>query len=84
MNKFYKTNLEEQETIINVDHFNKNAHCYTSRYATYNRLIKKLGEPNKTYYTDKKISGASWIVPLSDKKKIAVIFSRTIILGNIK
>lgn len=84
MSKFYNTISEEQETIINVNYAKKEVNCYTSRYAVYDRLLAKLGEPTKTYYTQKKISGASWIVPISDKKKMAIIFSRTVIIGNVK
>ncbi len=51
--------LEEQETITTTDYYVEKVRCYTSRYATYNRLKAKLGEPTKTYYTQKKISGAN-------------------------
>ncbi len=84
MNKFYNTSPEEQETIINILHGEKEARCYTSRYATYNRLKAKLGEPTKTYYIQKQISGAYWDIPISDKKRMNVIFSKTTIIGNVK
>ena len=54
MTKFYNTSPDEQETIINVDYGKREVHCYTSRYAVYDRLLAKLGEPTKTFYTDKK------------------------------
>lgn len=81
MIKFYNTILEEQETVVNVDYFSKGVRCYTSRYATYNRLKAKLGEPTHTYYTQRQISGAYWEVPFEDKKRLAVIFSRPTIIG---
>jgi hypothetical protein len=83
MNKFYSTSMEEQETIINVDYFAKEVSCYTSRNSTYNRLFRKLGEPTKTYYTQEKISGANWIIPFGDKKRLASIFSRPTIIGSL-
>lgn len=83
MAKFYNTSLDEQETIINVDYGKREVHCYTSRYAVYDRLLAKLGEPTKTFYTNKKISGASWIIPFSEKKVLATIFSRPTIVGSL-
>ena len=83
MARFYNTSPDEQETIINVDYGKREVHCYTSRYAVYDRLLAKLGEPTKTFYTDKKISGASWSIPFSDKKVLATIFSRPTIVGSL-
>lgn len=80
-NKFYKTSIEEQETTINIDYFTKSIRCYTSRNSVYNRLKAKLGEPTKTYYTQKQISGAYWNIPFIDKKRMNVIFSKTIVIG---
>ncbi len=82
MKKFYNTIPEEQETIININYGAKKVNCYTSRYAVYERLIKKLGEPTQVYYIDKKISGASWTIPFSDKKMLGNIFSRPTIVGS--
>lgn len=81
MNKFYKTSIEEQETTINIDYLKKSVRCYTSRNAVYNRLKAKLGEPTKTYYRQKKIDGAYWNISFKDKKRMNVIFSKTIIVG---
>ena len=84
MNKFYKTNIEEQETIINIDYFASKVNLYTCQKTVYDRLIKKVGEPNKTYYTDKKIRGASWQIPFEDKKSITQILSRPTLIGQRK
>ena len=83
MPKFYSTPLEEQETIINIDYNNREVNCYTSRWAVYEKLTKKLGEPTQTFYTDKKISGASWKVSFADKKSANIIFSKTVVIGNM-
>lgn len=79
--KFYKTLLEEQETIINIDYFTKEVRCYTSRFSVYNRLKAKLGEPTHTYYTQGQISGVYWNIAFADKKRMNVVFSKTIIIG---
>ena len=83
MTKFYNTNPEEQETIINVDYGKREVHCYTSRYAVYDRLKAKIGEPTQTFYTNKKISGATWIIPFSNKKLLGNVFSRPTIVGSL-
>ena len=83
MTKFYNVSTDEQETIINIDYKAKKLKCYTSRQSVYDRLFKKLGTPTKTFYTNKKISGASWSIPFKDKKKANIIFSKTIVVGNL-
>lgn len=81
MKKFYKTLLEEQEAIINIDYFEKSVRCYTSRFPVYNRLKAKLGEPTHTYYIQGQISGAYWDIPFADKKRMNVVFSKTAVIG---
>ncbi len=83
MKKFYNTLPEEQETIINIDYGTKEVNCYTSRKTQITKLTKKLGEPTQIYHIDKKISGASWTIPFSDKKSANIIFSKSIIIGQL-
>ena len=47
MNKFYSTNNEEQETIINIEYGAKKVNFYTSRYSAYNRLYKNQENQHK-------------------------------------
>ena len=82
--KFYNTDYEEQETIINIDYFKSELYLYTSRRMVYTRIFNKLGEPNKKYYTNKQLSGAVWNIPFTDKKRITSILSRPILIGNMK
>lgn len=82
--KFYNTEYEEQESIINIDYCKKQLCLYTSRKAVYDRIIKKLGNPTTKYYTDKKISGATWYIPFENKKDITSILSRPTLIGNMK
>lgn len=81
---FIKTVREEQETIINIDYFEKIVILYTSRESVYKRLISRIGQPTKSYYTlDKKfITGVKWEIPFNDKKSTR-IFSKTLIVGNM-
>ena len=84
MNKFYNTNLEEQETIINIDYSKSNVNIYTCQRAVYERLLKKLGQPYKLFYTNKKISGASWKIAFENKRIITQILSRPTLIGQRK
>ena len=82
--KFYDTDYEEQETILNIDYYQRQIYLYTSRKAVYDRILKKLGNPTKKYYTNKKLSGANWIIPFENKKIITAILSRPTLIGNMK
>lgn len=84
MNKFFNTILEEQETIINIDYGKSKVHIYTCQKTIMERLIKKIGQPSKLFYTDKKISGANWKIPFEDKRKITQILSRPTLIGQRK
>ena len=84
MKKFYNTNLEEYETQIVIDYYKRITTLYTSSKSIYDKYIKKLGMPTKTYYTKKQISGASWEVPFCDKMRSGYIFSRPSLIGNRK
>lgn len=81
---FIKTIREEQETIINIDYYEKNIYLYTSRELVYKRLIKKIGTPTKYYYTINKdfISGVEWKIPFYNKN-CTKIFSKTLLIGNM-
>ena len=82
--KYYKTQLEEQESLINIDYFAKQVRVYSCRKSVLERLYKKLGEPTKTYYIKKEITGAYWDINFEDKKKISTAFSRPLLIGQMK
>ena len=84
MNKFYNTDYDEQETIINIDYYKKEVSLYTSRKAVNERIVKKIGEPTKKWYTDKMISCANWVIPFENRKSITSILSRPTLIGNMK
>ena len=84
MNKYYNTDVEEQETIINIDYAGSIVSVYTNQNTIYKRLYEKIGEPTKTFYIKNKISGARWNVPFEDKKTINLILSRPTLIGRKK
>ena len=79
-----ETNYEEQETQISIDYAGGVISIYTSRRMTFNKIKAKLGEPSDTYYLKKKISGATWKIPFSEKRKITTILSRPLLIGSVK
>lgn len=74
---------EEQETLINVDYCEKKITVYTSRKATGERLLKKMGEPTKTDYHNGLISGVTYVRSLFDKD-VAKFFSKGLIIGSFR
>ena len=84
MKNFCNTDLDEQETIIHIDYFHKHVNAYTSKKSIYERLCRKIGNPQETYYTKNKITGAKWIISFSDRKTITSLLSRPTLIGNIK
>ena len=71
---------DEQETLINVDYYEKIITIYTNRKATGERLYKKIGEPTKTDYHEGLISGVTYVRNLFDKD-VAKFFSKSLIIG---
>ena len=71
----------EQETIINVDYGSSLVHIYSSQRTVYQRLVKKLGPPNKIDYIKNKIVSGSWVIPFAQKKSITQILSRPTLIG---
>ena len=57
---------------------------YTCRKIVYEKLQKKLGQPTKIYYIQGQISGASWNIPFSEKRKLTSVLSRPLIIGQMK
>ena len=82
--KFYNTEIEEQETQINLDYYTKTLNIYSSRKSVIQRLYNKLGEPSKSYYIKSLLTGASWNIPFADKKKMTIALSKPTLIGQMK
>lgn len=74
---------DEQETIINVDYYEKTISVYTTRKQTAERLYKKIGEPTKIDLHDGYISGVTYVRNLFDKD-VAKFFSKGLIIGTFR
>ena len=82
--KFCPTCNEETETHIWVKFCLGQVIVETNKKATYDRLLKKLGKPNKKQYVKEKLVGAIWKVNFEDKEKVRQILSKTNIIGQAK
>ena len=83
MDKWQNVALEEQETTINIDYCSKTISLYTSRKTTANKLKNAMGEPTKTEYTNKKISGVIYKRNVDDKDAKKLL-SKGLLIGAIK
>jgi hypothetical protein len=83
-NMEYKiTPLDEQETTMRVDYYERKITVYTNRKSVAIRLKKKLGEPTKIYEYDGKINGVEYTRNLFDKDA-ARFFSKMLIIGTYR
>jgi len=82
--KFCPTSYEESETHIWIDYYSGQVIVETNKKATYDRLLKKLGEPNKKQYVKEKLVGTIWKANFEDKEKVRQILSKTNIIGQAK
>lgn len=82
--KFCPTCNEEAETHIWADSYSGQVIVETNKKATYDRLLNKLGEPNKKQYVKEKLVGAVWKANFEDKEKVRQILSKTNIIGQAK
>ena len=74
---------DEQETLINVDYYEKTISVYTTRKQTADRLYKKIGEPTKVDVHNGYVSGVTYKRNLFDKD-VAKFFSKGLIIGTFR
>lgn len=75
--------LEEQETLINVDYYDKTISIYTTRKSVGKRLEKKLGKADEIVTLNKKVTAVTYKRNLSDKD-IRPILSMSTIIGGFR
>lgn len=73
--KWISISIDEQETLINLDYFEKVLTVYTTNQATSKRIEKKIGEPTKEDFTEGKISSTTWKIPFQDREKAKKVLS---------
>lgn len=80
MRKFFNIPIEEKETLIHFDYFNKKMNIYTTRVASMRKLEKAIGIADKTEKTNGQIVSMEWNIPFEHRKNIKKALSLSIIL----
>lgn len=83
MEEQYQVPREEQETIINIDYYDKTISLYTNRKAIANNLEKVLGEPNSFNTVGGKKCDVTYKRPLSSED-VKLFFSKGRVIGQVK
>ena len=78
--KWYLNPREEQETIMNIDYFDKTISVYTSRKSVGERLYKKLGEPTIIDTQNGLITSVTYTRSIFDKD-VSKFFSKMLLIG---
>ena len=71
---------DEQETLINIDYYEKTINVYTSRKQVGERLKKKIGEPTDVYKNGNKIYAVNYKRNLFDKD-VSKFLSKMLLIG---
>ena len=74
---------DEQETLINIDYYEKTINVYTSRKQVGERLKKKIGEPTDKYISNGKIYAVNYKRNLFDKD-VAKFLSKMLLIGSFR
>ena len=74
---------EEQETVMNIDYFEKTINVYTTRKQVAERLMRKLGEPTKILKNNNQVYGVEYTRNLYDVD-VKNFFSKTLLVGSFK
>lgn len=75
--------MEEQETIMNIDYYEKTITIYTNRKSVSERLARKIGKPYKVNTNGEKITSVEYKGKLSDKS-ISKYFSKMLLVGTFR
>ena len=71
---------DEQETIINIDYYEKTITVYTSRKQVAERLKRKIGEPTRLYTSENRVYAVDYKRNLFDKD-VSKFFSKMLMVG---
>ena len=74
---------DEQETIINIDYYEKTINVYTSRKQVRKKIKKKIGDPTDKYISNNKIYAVNYKRNLFDKD-VAKFLSKMLLIGSFR
>ncbi len=78
--KWENVPLDEQETIVNIDYYEKTINVYTSRKTVGERLIKKMGTPTRIFENGGYVQAIEYKRSLFDKDTTK-FFSKMLLVG---
>lgn len=79
--EWYAVPREEQETIVNIDYEERTLSFYTTRKSVGNKLLKRVGKPDKIETSEGKITAVNYTRKLSDKDIRSFLSVGTLICG---
>lgn len=68
MRKFFNIPIEEKETLIHFDYFNKKMNIYTTRVASMKRLEKDVGKADTLAKILEEIASMEWSISFDNRK----------------
>lgn len=72
--------LDEQETIVNIDYYEKTINVYTSRKSVAERLMRKIGKPSRVFETNGYVQAVEYKKSLFDEQT-KKFFSKMLLVG---
>lgn len=77
--KWKSVSKEEQETIINIDYYDKTISLYTTKQSVANRLKKKIGAPTNINEVNGIIYSVEYKMSILDERVRKLIAKTTLI-----
>ncbi|MBQ8298518.1 MAG: hypothetical protein IJX99_01365 [Clostridia bacterium] len=81
--EFVKVIPEEQETIINVDYYEKAFHVYTQKKSVFYKLYDLLGEPDILDTIGGVPCSGRWKIPFADRELLRKLLTLNTLIGQI-
>lgn len=82
MGKWESISIDEKETIVNIDYYDKKFNFYTTNQATGNRLSKRIGTPTKIQTNEGKIFSMEWQIPFGERERIKKALSINVLISH--
>ena len=82
MQKWESISLDEKETLLCVDYFEKTFNFYTTNQSTGNRLKKRIGTPSKIQTNEGKVFSMEWRIPFHNREDIKKALSINVLVSH--
>ena len=82
MQKWESISLDEKETLLAIDYYDRTFSFYTTNQSTGNRLKKRIGTPSKIQMNEGKIFSMEWKLPFSRREDIKKALSINVLISH--